>query len=352
MHGRIRTTGRGSASRGITLVEMMVVLVVVSIGWLALTAVSIETMRTFEFFQAMNLLERWNQSVVNNIRDDAVSAKQYFGDDDRGRGYFGALEKDSDSYPISPVRLPTIVDTGNLGVDSLTDQKTGNVLLFSKALMPFVVTVPYTDSEDHTYRVNIHQLTLYYLTSRPQERVGNYTGVLDLMRWQSVRFADYGQIMAIEDPDAGDGVDPREEMVAAFVDAYNSTWLWDSGKDVSEAFYECDLLGQVADEPELAMIIRQDPVGGLISTVPSGMTTSKHASIAWNNSTAGFQVSAVVPVYALEDAFADGFPHGFEVQIVGPSGARELMVRVVMTKGTTKRIISRESTAILTSREF
>lgn len=57
MHGRIRTTGRGSASRGITLVEMMVVLVVVSIGWLALTAVSIETMRTFEFFQAMNLLE-------------------------------------------------------------------------------------------------------------------------------------------------------------------------------------------------------------------------------------------------------------------------------------------------------
>jgi hypothetical protein len=108
----------------------------------------------------------------------------------------------------------------------------------------------------------------------------------------------------------------------------------------------------VADEPELAMIIRQDPVGGLISTVPSGMTTSKHASIAWNNSTAGFQVSAVVPVYALEDAFADGFPHGFEVQIVGPSGARELMVRAVMTKGTTKRIISRESTAILTSREF
>ncbi len=352
MNGNMRQPSSRRASRGVTLIEMMVVLVVVIVGWLALMAVALETMRTFGFFQSLNLLEKWNQAIVNNIRDDAVAAKQYFGNDTRGRDYFAALEKDSDSYPISPVRLPTIMSTGSLGADTVAEQKTGNLLLFSKSLEPFVATVARTGSEDGTYRVNIYQFVLYYLTNRPQERVGEYTGVLDLMRWGSVHFADYGQIMAIEDPDPADGVDPRAGVVAAFVASYNSTWLWDSGEDVTRAFYRCDWVGNVAIDPEPMMVIDQHPTEGLVSTVPSGVTTSKHASICWNSGTPGFEVSAVVPAYALADSFADGFPHGFEVQIVGPSGARELMIRVVLVKGVGKGIISREFTAVLTTREF
>jgi len=352
MHRRMRQQTSVRSSRGITLIEMMVVLVVVIVGWLALMAVALETMRAFEFFQSLNLLEEWNQAIVNNIRDDAISAKQYFGNDTRGRDYFAALEKDSDSYPISPTRLPTVIDTGSFGPDTVAEQKTGNLLLFSKSREPFVVTVPRTSSEDGTYRVNVYQFVLYYLASRPQERVGRYTGVLDLMRWCSVCFADYTQVMAIEDPDPSDAVDPRENVVAAFVSSYNSTWLWDSAEDVADAFYECDWVGNVADDPEPLMTIDQHPSEGLVSTVPSGMTTSKHASICWNSGTPGFEVSAVVPVYALEDPFADGFPHGFEVQIVGPSGARELLVRAAMAKGTSKGIICREFSAVLTTREF
>ena len=119
-----------------------------------------------------------------------------------------------------------------------------------------------------------------------------------------------------------------------------------------EAFFACNSLGQVAAAAEYPMTIPQDPTEGVRSTIPSEVTTNKQASICWNSGTPGFHAAAVVPIFAIASQLSDGFPHGFEVQIAGPSGARELLVRVAMAKGTGRGIISRDFTAVLTTREF
>ena len=337
---------------GTTLIELMIVMVLISVGWMAFLLVAVETVHDYDFFMALNLLARWNQKIVNDVRDDTLAAKQYFENDSRGIAYFNALFKDPGSLPVDSLRLPVIDDTGELGIDSPADPRTGNSLFFVKTLTPFVATVPYTATETYTYRVNLYCFVLYYLTLRQDERIADRRGTLDLIRWRSRPVADYTQIMAIEDPDGADIIDPRAEIVAAFVTQHDSTWLWSTAEDVANAFYECDEYGQINASPEPDMVIPQDPDEGLQSAIPATPTRAKRASVGFNSTRAGWDTGPTVPILAMEDPTGDGFPHGFEVQICGPSGSREILVRMVLAKGTSRKIITREFAAVLTTRDF
>jgi hypothetical protein len=53
------------------------------------------------------------------------------------------------------------------------------------------------------------------------------------------------------------------------------------------------------------------------------------AAVAWNSSTV-FSPSDIVPKFAVGSASGAGFPHGMEVQIIGPTGSRQVMVRLVL----------------------
>jgi len=337
---------------GTTLLELTIVLVLISVAWMAFLLVAVETVHDYDFFNALNLLAQWNQKIVNDVRDDTLAAKQYFENDARGIDYFNALFKDAESPPVNSLRLPVIDETGDLGIDSPTDPRTGNCLFFVKTLPPFVATVPYDVTEDRTYRVNMYCLVLYYLTLRQDERIADRRGTLDMMRWRSRPVADYNQIMAIEDPDASDAIDPRAEMVAAFVTEHDSTWLWSASEDVTNAFYECDEFGQINASPEPDMVIPQDPDEGIQSVIPATPTRAKRASVGFNSTTPGWDTGPTVPQLATEDATGDGFPHGFEVQICGPSGSRKVLIRMVLAKGTSRKIITREFAALFTTRDF
>lgn len=337
---------------GTTLLELMIVMILVSVGWMAFLLVAVETVHDYDFFSALNLLAQWNQKIINDVRDDTLAAKEYFENESRGVGYFNALFRDPGSLPVNSLRLPVIDETGDLGIDSPTDPRTGNSLFFAKMLPPFVATVPYDVTEDRTYRVSVYCFVVYYLTFRQDERIADRRGTLDLIRWRSRPVADYTQIMAIEDPDGSDTIDPRAEMVAAFVDEYGSTWLWSTAEDIADAFYECDEFGQVNASPEPDMVIPQDPDEGLRSAIPATPTRAKRASVGFNSSRAGWDTGPTIPLLALEDPLGDGFPHGFEVQICGPSGSREVLVRMVLAKGTARKIITREFQAVFTTRDF
>ncbi|MFH0962858.1 MAG: prepilin-type N-terminal cleavage/methylation domain-containing protein [Planctomycetota bacterium] len=344
---------KAAARRGFTLVEMMTVLVIVAMAWWIFAVVVLSLMDESAVLSAHNLLARWNQEIVNDIRDDTLSAKRYFENDSLGQQYLDALEEDADSPWINSLRLPRIEESGAaLAPDTVGNQKTGNALLFTKVLTPFVVTVPYREGEDRDFRINVYRFVLYYLTIREKEHIGRCKDSLDLMRWASVPLADYAQVMAIEDPEPADSIDPRAEIVKAFVAQQGSEWLWDTSSDLDNAFYKCQPTGQIDTSPWPNMVIPRDSVEGLRSLIPAKVAKNKHASVCWNNGTNGFDAGIVVPRYAIANATGDGFPHGLEVQIVGPSGARELCVRLAMAKGTGKKVVGREFTAILTTRDF
>jgi len=349
-----RTLSSAHGTRtGFTLLEMMLVLVLTSVVWLIFLNVTAGTITDLHFLLVRNDVDTWNQKIVNDIRDDVLSARFFFGDDARGNDYYDALAVDALSPPLASTRLPIIDDMGLIEPDDETFQKTGNILFLAKTLEPFVVTVSYTDVENRTYRINVYRFIAYYLTERSQEQIARHVGMLDLVRWASMPVAEYAQIMDIEDPDPADLIVPREEVVAAFAAAYQSTWLWDSGEQwVNNAFYACDDTGYIANAPDVLITIPQDATEGMRSLIPVRRTTAKRMTICYNDGTTNFEAAPAVPRYALPDATAPGFPHGFEVQIVGPSGARTLMFRVAAAKEFRNALVAREFTGILTTRDF
>jgi hypothetical protein len=71
-----------------------------------------------------------------------------------------------------------------------------------------------------------------------------------------------------------------------------------------------------------------------------------------NRGSQGFELGPIVPQFATVIAGGDGFPHGFEVQIVGPSGAREVLLKLVLAKSGAQRIVARDLKAVLTTRDY
>ena len=58
-----------------------------------------------------------------------------------------------------------------------------------------------------------------------------------------------------------------------------------------------------------------------------GMLHYRHYSLATNHAPGGWGVSR----FAVPTQTGSGFPHGFEVQLIGPSSARQLLVRLVLS---------------------
>ncbi len=60
-----------------------------------------------------------------------------------------------------------------------------------------------------------------------------------------------------------------------------------------------------------------------------------------------------VPAFATVDTTNDGFPHGFEVMIGGPTGGRRVMIRLVLAADSGHaRLISRENVVLINARDY
>ena len=58
-----------------------------------------------------------------------------------------------------------------------------------------------------------------------------------------------------------------------------------------------------------------------------GLLSYRHHSIASNYSQGSFGVGR----YGVQSLAGDGFPHGFEVMVVGPSAARQILIHMVIS---------------------
>ena len=60
-----------------------------------------------------------------------------------------------------------------------------------------------------------------------------------------------------------------------------------------------------------------------------------------------------VPAFATVDTTNDGFPHGFEVMIGGPTGGRRVLIRLVLAADSGHaRLISRENVVLINARDY
>ena len=352
----------------------MIALCIMAVGFSAFLGVALESMRDYEFFNSVNLVSQKNQEIVNTIRKDTLSSKQYFGldvgADTYTQDYLAALELPAASMPMNSTRMPLIDEAGIFEVDMVGGtEKTGNGLFFVKTLSPFVAQdVPISDSEALDFRVSAYRFVYYYLTRQVNDTIGVSRDSLDLIRWSSTVVLDYRHVMdvanEVEDPDSGNKYYPRADIISQFVanyPGYADHFIWDSSETVDLSFYRCDAFGTISNAPEANMLIAQDPSSGLVSMISGGIRRGetygtvrrgKRQSISMNDTETGFSGGAVVPELGLTDPTGDGFPHGFEIQLIGPNSARELMVRVALAKEGSRGIIERDFKAILTTRDL
>ena len=303
---------------GTTLIEMMIVVALLSVVALATYSLIRETNLSSGTLDGCNLLTQWGQKAIDEINLDLTQARLIYQNDTLGTGYLIKLESDANYPVLTSRRLPLIDPTGTFRQDTIVT-RTGNTLLFVKECLPFIAAAGGTNR-----RVNIYRLVCYYLSSNATP-IADKSASLRLIRWESKEFADYEQIMAISAPIS------RNIFANALFTSRGISWYWIPRNTPTNAFYSFDSDewddaddDDIDDAPKAISIIQKDTVQNIIGNLGYGT-----ASVAWNRGS-DFWVPDVVPKFGLVDITGAGFPHGFEIQVIGPTGARQVFARLVL----------------------
>jgi len=395
-------------TRGFTLIEMMIVIVLLVIMSGLMYETTLRTMEATEYAQIFNIMAIKAQRLSNALKEDLVTTKRLF-EDGTDVGYFNALSLTPP--PIDTTKLPKIEENDHFCADSAAMTKTGNCLMFVKVEPAYSVEAAYKvdglgDPVTRPVRVDLYRAVIYYL-ARPTNYQGRsplsqMAGGINLIRWQSVRFADKGQIDALEirDPTPADAESLQSNVIASLSDPADPDpadptdrpvgwapieYCWDPTKPVDEAFFKFVEVGGVHGMQDTTGDGVPDPVPGMsiepaqdvnqwkdqelfdATAVLVDSDDSVGVSVSWNARHPALSAlnilstqlprksPVLVPKFAIPivDTTTDWFPNGLEVQVIGQSGYRQTLVRLVLTKETTRqRIVAHESTTIVSTRDF
>ena len=184
--------------------------------------------------------------------------------------------------------------------------------------------------------IDVYHFVLYYVAAGPRhEAFGPLPDYLDLMRFESVPYADFAQVDSL----------PKELSVEILraLEATGVRYAWEPNAPALAAFSR--ISGgemQIPPEPHhriLAKIVESAIPGlGRVQTAAGSMDYS----VAINT-------PGLLPIHTVVPRFAkpsDGFPNGFEIAIVGPSHGRKVLARLVLVASTHGRFYSRENQMI------
>jgi hypothetical protein len=281
-----------------------------------------------------------SQRVLNQIKDQLNQSRRIIDSSALGQAYWNMLDLSDAPPPLSTTKLPLIEQNGSLSPESsgFVADSVGNALFFAEGTAPFF-------EDTTTTRIDIYRFRYYYLTQRTDIAFADKPGRLDLISWRSVYYADGGQLQSLSDTD--------RPIVVQALRASNIDHAWRASRPAGTAFLELTSGGDL-DSVSSSYKIEQDgyslaaleSAGGRIN---GGMTFS----VAYNSSP-GDHNAVTVPDFASPSTNAEGFPHGFEIAVVGGSGGRQVFMRLVFTAdpGALRRPISRANTILAEARDF
>ncbi len=321
-----------ASSGGFSLVELIVVLAL--IGALVATIVSLalrsQNAQTFAERNAAATLVA--QGTLDQIRRDVGSSTRLFQNDAEGTAYLAGMNLTGIGMIMG--RLPKIVSDGIFEKETSTDLKTGNILFF--ALQERTDRFDRSGGGDFV-RTDVYRFILYSLRLIPGKDPNRDLNAFDLVRWVSAPVADLSQIESIADP-------LEQEAVCAHLYAGTNPeepsfpfapvrYLWRPGEDFLLAF---EMIQSDGKRNPVASGF-QVPRDAQKSTL--NLLSARNLAIASNISGAPRGIGA----FGLLDSSGDGFPHGFETQIVGPASARQVLAHLVFVndaraKDNSKRV--------------
>jgi len=309
-------------SHGFMQVEMFIVSVLLLVMSGAVAMMVIRTQRAQNYVERNASVTTGAQDVIERMREDVSSSARLFQGDADGIAYLTGLDRAS--LPgLSSARMPKLDPTGTFRKDAVGLEKTGNVLLFAKHDRTDTFDVG-TIASPEFVRVNVYRLVCYYLRKVPPVSSDQPAG-MDIARWVSAPLVDLDQVEQVED------VAKRAQLLMHFYDGTNpvdpmlpypaARILWRPRAAFATAFKEIDAGGNIVD-----------PMSGFQVASDPGRTRRqffgyRHLAVAQNSDGPGRGLCQ----FALQDDSGDGFPHGFEVQIIGTASARQVLLRLVVT---------------------
>ncbi len=298
-------------ARGFTFLEMTVTLLITALGALLAERAVSTTQRADLFLAAVHRATERGSRLSYEIRDMVSSSRRIFGDDATGTSYLDALDL-SGAPRASGTRLPSVDELALLEPDEPGAPRTGNVLLVAREAEPAMcVADPATGRRRF---IDTYRFVCVYPTVSSRRIVAGQPLAWDLVLWRSRPFPSLPQIQAIAD------VTERTRVVADLVEHFDLDMAWDPAQSADAGFFALAVDGTIALTPESAPVVGEDAQG------------SPGPRLVY----AGMQLAATDPAIAGRQALfsvddpGTWSPHGFEVKVVGPSGARKVGLRIVV----------------------
>lgn len=313
--------------RGFTLVELMVTATILTVMVFIVSTLSVAGTEAQEYARRLSLATEINQDILDEMRMELVSSVALYGNDVDGLQHTSVFDLTDTSPPIAGTLLPSIDASGIFEKDVAGSEKTGNALFFAAHAW----TDEYLCGSGESYRVDVYRWYAYYLTaSGAGPTPGNATG-LGLVKVVGEPLVDGSQVDKITD------ATDQEEVLLHLI---NQT------PDVLGTRHaRVEVVWKRGDSPAAAGTFRQiDETDGTMSATPfagrpnpwrvlqaprltrGDLLSYRHHSVATNYA----RRSTGVGRFGIVDNTGDGFPHGFEVQVIGPSSARQVLLHLVV----------------------
>lgn len=310
---------------GFTIVELVIVAALLGMLIYSLATLSTQGGDAQQYANRINRATEMTQEIIDQVRGELVSSVRLFGDDAEGAANLALVDLDGQPPRLAGTRLPTIRSDLSVRADTAGDEITGNSLFFAR--------LAWTDRFECTsgdeYLVDVYRWNYYYLTIEGAGPTAGSSIGLNLVRFESEPLVSAESIARIAD--TGDRAEVLAHLRAGTPDATGvrrdrSYVVWRRGAlpSVAGTLQGITAAGGVSSTPT-------DGRGGW-SILPSdgvlrGLLSFRYHSVVTNYGPASQGVSR----YSVMDPSGGGFPHGFEVQIVGPSNGRQTLFHLLVT---------------------
>jgi len=366
MMTKMRYRSRGQ--RGITLMEMMVVVALFTVLFFISYTLLEDSVQTSLFVEEHNDLPIYGQSAVNAIQRELLQSRVVFDGSagSFGPGYFSALTFPAAFPLLTGSKMPVLNPTStSLVPDDPSIRFTGNVLLVAKQLPPALVT-GLTGAGGTSLLVDRYQFQVFYLTQRFTHGFGGQNYFIDAIQAKSDIYADYSQLT--QWAALGTTIATDKTKVATQLSTFANpitgasepmTKAWNSGVAAPTAFYtiSASMGFTTINSPTIALPTSTSLVKGLTGGRISGKMDytvgfRPSAATRFNLNTdvkkadGSIQVRDPIPKYAVFDSNVPTFPSGMEFLIVGPAGSRRILSRMVILASYIGHIDSKESIVI------
>lgn len=317
-----------SSQAGFTLIELIIAAMLLSLMIMAVSTLSVSGAQAQEYARRLTRATEIAQDLVDEMRTELVSCVRIFGDDAEGTACLDTFDLVGAPPRIGSSRLPTIDAVGTIRRDTAADRLTGNSLFLTR----LVWTDRFLGGSGREYMTDVYRWIYYYQTTEEDgPQAGSSIG-LNLVRVSSEPLVDAAAIDAITN--VSDRAALLQHLYEGTPDATGVSRppcqvVWRRGelptasgtlREINPADWSLSLVPLAASgRPSPWRVLRRE-------AVPRGLLSYRHHSVATNFAPPASGVAR----FGWLQTTGDGFPHGFEVQITGPSAARQVLLHLAV----------------------